>query len=429
MPNIRDILIESNPWWKKPLKLEYKERDLYRHLKKYLPLPQIIALTGLRRVGKTTILLKIVQDSISQGHDPHNLLYFSFDEFETVDIRDLLAEYERIMKKDLNSGKYLFFFDEVQKLDNWEAQIKRLYDTYKTTVKLFISGSESLFIHKKSKETLAGRLFEFVLQPLSFPEFLVFKNIHYDNINLHAKELEILFAQYVRIQGFPELINTTDKEIIKKYIKESILEKIIYRDIPGIVRIRDPAVLSSLLTIFTEEPGQLVELATLAGELHISRQTLAQYLRYLETGFLVRKLYNYSHNRRKIERKLKKYYPTVLSVDLTFKDDPRSQSKVLEWLAVNQLQAEYFWRDPYKNEVDIISIEDKKTIPYEVKQGKIETKSLLKFMDVFHIDDGWIITSLIEDKYKFEKKIIRVVPLYKLLLEKSRQEKSAGEGI
>lgn len=418
MPNIRDILIESNPWWKGPVTLEYKERDLRQHLNKYLPLPQIIALTGLRRVGKTTLLLKILQDSIAQGQDPHNLLYFSFDEFETVDIRDIIAEYERIMKKDITSGKYLFFFDEVQKLNNWEAQIKRFYDTHKTTVKLFISGSESLFIHKKSKETLAGRLFEFVLSPLSFSEFLVFKNIHYNNIDLHAKELEILFAQYVHIQGFPELINTTDKEIIKKYIKESILEKIIYRDIPRLVRMRDPAVLASLLSVFTEEPGQLVELATLASELHISRQTLAQYLRYLEAAFLVRKLYNYSHNRRKIERKLKKYYPAVLSVDLLFKDDSLSQSKVLEWLAVNQLQAEYFWRDSYKNEVDIIDVQNKKIVPYEVKQGKIETKSLLKFMDLYHIDDGCIISSSVEDRYQFEKKIINVIPLYKLLFNK-----------
>lgn len=422
MPNIRDILIESNPWWKEPVMLEYKERDLHRHLKKYLPLPQIIALTGLRRVGKTTLLLKILQDSIAQGQDPHNLLYFSFDEFETVDIRDIIAEYEHTMKKDIASGKYLFFFDEVQKLDNWEAQIKRLYDTHKTTVKLFISGSELLFIHKKSKETLAGRLFEFVLNPLTFPEFLVFKNISYDNIDLHAKELEILFAHYVRTQGFPELINTTEKEIIKKYIKESILEKIIYRDIPHLVRLRDPAILASLLTIFTEEPGQLVELATLANELQISRQTLAQYLRYLEQAFLIRKLYNYSHNRRKIERKLKKYYPTVLSVDLLFKEDSNSQSKVLEWLAVNQLQAEYFWRDSYKNEVDIIDVKEKKTVPYEVKQGKIETKSLLRFMDLYHIDDGCIITSSKEDRYQFEGKNIRSIPLYKLLLKQARKE-------
>ncbi|MCU0851595.1 MAG: ATP-binding protein [Candidatus Thermoplasmatota archaeon] len=420
MPNVHDILIESNPWWKGPVQLEYKERELHRHLKKYLPRPQIIALTGLRRVGKTTLLLKILQDSIAQGQDPRNLLYFSFDEFETIDIRDLIKEYERFMKKDLTSGKYLFFFDEVQKLNHWETQIKRLYDAHKTTVKLFISGSESLFIHKKSKETLAGRLFEFILGPLSFPEYLVFKNIRYDNIDLHTKELEILFAEYMRTQGFPELIDTTDKEIIKKYIKESILEKIIYRDIPSLVRVRNPAILASLLSILTEEPGQLVDLVTLANELHISRQTLAQYLRYLEEAFLIRKLYNYSHNRRKIERKLKKYYPTVLSVDLTFKDDPFSQSKVLEWLAVNQLQAEYFWRDSYKNEVDIIDVKNTKTVPYEVKQGKIETKGLLKFMDLYHLDEGSIITSVMEEKYQFEKKIIRVIPLYKLLLTKSK---------
>jgi predicted AAA+ superfamily ATPase len=165
-----------------------------------------------------------------------------------------------------------------------------------------------------------------------------------------------------------------------------------------------------------EEPGQLVELTTLAQDLHISRQTLSTYLRYLEESFLIRKLYNYSRSRRKVERKLKKYYPAILSVDLLFKEDAMSQSKVFEAILVNQLNAEYFWRDPYKNEVDIIRIN--KTIdPIEIKYGKIETKSLLNFMKKFHVDRGYIISSNQKETLEIDNKHISVTPAYQFLLE------------
>jgi predicted AAA+ superfamily ATPase len=85
-----------------------------------------------------------------------------------------------------------------------------------------------------------------------------------------------------------------------------------------------------------EEPGQLVELSEL-GELRVSRQTVSSYLSYLEQSFLVRKLYNYSTGRRKVERKLKRYYTTIISVDLLFNEDDLSKSRVFEWAMISQM--------------------------------------------------------------------------------------------
>ena len=172
MTQIRDVLIESNIWWKKSPTIDYKEREIYKQISKFLNLPQIIALTGLRRVGKTTIMFKIIQDYIKNKFPSENILYFSFDEFREIDIREILNEYEKIMEKNIEDEKYLVLFDEIQKLENWEEKLKRLYDTHGKKIKIIISGSESLFIRKRSKETLAGRIFEFKIEPLSFKEFL-----------------------------------------------------------------------------------------------------------------------------------------------------------------------------------------------------------------------------------------------------------------
>ena len=216
MTTIKEALEDSNPWWKKKFKLEFKEREVYKQLQKFLPLPQIIALTGLRRVGKTTLMLKIVEDEIKNGFDPKNIVYFSFDEFREVEIRKVMKEYEEMLEKDFRKGKYLLLFDEIQRLSNWEDQIKRIYDTFKN-IKIIISGSESLFIKKKSKETLAGRIFEFKVEPLSFKEFLSFKGVKFKPVGLYEKELNRLFNEFSLIQGFPELVGIKDKEIIKKY--------------------------------------------------------------------------------------------------------------------------------------------------------------------------------------------------------------------
>src|SRR3989338_11524830 len=100
---IIDALETNNKWWKSELILDFKPREVYKEIKKFLHTRQIISLTGLRRVGKTTIMLKIVQDLISKlGNE--NILYFSFDDFREVKVIDIIRSYSRLMNKDTNNG-------------------------------------------------------------------------------------------------------------------------------------------------------------------------------------------------------------------------------------------------------------------------------------------------------------------------------------
>ncbi|MBI3032327.1 ATP-binding protein [Candidatus Woesearchaeota archaeon] len=411
MPQIKEILIEANKWWKEPLQTEYKEREIYEKIKKYVPLKQIIAFTGLRRVGKTTLMLKIVEDAIKEGINPYNIVYFSCDEYHDIELRTVLKEYEGLKNKLLGNEKYIFLFDEIQKVKSWEEQIKRIYDLHSKNIKIIVSGSESLFIRRKSKESLAGRIFEFKIESLTFKEFLYFKEIKIDNDKLHEKELEMLFNEFIITQGFPEMIGIQDKEVINKYLRENIIDKTIYNDIPLLFSIKDITLVKSIVNIIMENPGQIIELNDLAKELSIARQTISLYLSYLEDSFLIRKLYNYSRNRRKIERKLKKYYPAILDSSLLFREDEYSQSKVFETIIINQLNAEFFWRDPYKNEVDAV-INVNKPLPIEIKYGKVETHGLLKFMEEFKSKEGYIISRNKQDKIQHEGKTIVIIPAF-----------------
>jgi uncharacterized protein len=411
MVSIKEALVDFNPWWKGSFSENYKEREIYKEIKKFFDKPQILAISGLRRVGKTTLMQKFIGESLKKL-ESKNIVYFSFDEFKNSSLRDILSEWQVSMQVDISKENCLVLFDEIQKLEDWENQLKTIYDLNKGKTKIIISGSESLFLRKKSRESLAGRIFDFKMNPLNFKEFLVFKNIKVSNKNLYEKELRSLFEEYKSIQGFPELMGEKNQEIITKYIQEGIIERIIFKDIPSIYRVEEPDKMKFLLNIIQEEPGQILELNKLASEIGLSRQTVSNYLSYLEDSFLIRKLYNYSKNKRKSEKKLKKYYPTIISPKILFKNERLIESKVFENLLVNLLEAEFFWRDSSHNEVDVILNKEEGIVPIEIKYGRIDPSGLIRFMQQEGISEGIILSENIENLIEIDNKRIKVIPAW-----------------
>ena len=392
--------------------MDFKPREASIKINELMRLPQIIALTGLRRTGKTTLMLNIAYERIGEGLEPTNILYFSFDELKTATVLDIVGEYEKMLNKNLREGRYLFLFDEIQKLEGWEDKVKLLYDTYKSSVKIVISGSESLFIRKRSKENLAGRAFDVHVAPLSFKEYLIFVGQDSEPYALQEGKLAGHLNEFIKTQGFPELVYERSESNIRSYV-DGIISTVLYKDIPSIFHVDKPDVLESMLRIMMNEPGQIIDFIKLAKEMKVSRHTVSEYSAYMEEAFLLRKLYNYSTNARKVERSLRKYYPTIIAPDLTFKEDNHYKSMVFEWLIVNQSNAEFFWRDQYKHEVDIVLRDG--PVPVEVKYGAADTGSIIAFLKKFKVDDGYIV-SLNDDAVKrIEERTIHAIPAAKLL--------------
>jgi len=424
--NLKKLIISYNPWWDEIFTFNYKEREIYTtEIKKQVRSSQIIALTGIRRVGKTTILYKIITDYITQKTDPKSIFYFSFDNTKNIDLMDLLEEYELITKKSIKKDKIILCFDEIQKVDDWENKLKSIYDIHKLkgNIKIYISGSESLFIKKKSKESLAGRIFDFKISQVSFKEYLDFKEIDYSNQILQESKLLKAFDDYILTQGFPELIGNKNSinpiESSKMYFT-NLLEKIIYCDITKLYNIRDIPTLESMVRIISNEPGQIIDLVGLSNELKISRQTVSNYMQYLIDSYLVKKIYNYSKNTRKSEKKLKKYYPIIISNNILFSNDTLIRSKVFETVVINQNNVDFFWRDEYKNEIDGVFV-SKTTIPIEIKYGKIDIKGIVRFLEAHKLKEGYIISYKEERTIKEKNKYtIYVVPAWKFLLNKDK---------
>lgn len=428
------LLAKQNPWWheEKEALPEFR-RDLFGKLKQYAEYRQIIAITGLRRVGKTILLKQLIQELDAPKN---NICYISFDDidFQKYETAEALINYF-LEFSDKNKRRCLFL-DEVQKLPNWDALLKVCYDTEKN-LKIFISGSSSLEL-KEHKETLAGRIFTFHLPVLSFREFIRYfgmetiilgENVQraYEMKFAAKKEkYEERFRDYLLKGAFPELLESSEEEFIKRYIKESVIEKTI-ADIARVAK-EDEKVIYELLRMLANSNAQLFEIANLANILKINRNSVSRYISLLEKSFLIKTSYNFTASVAKQVRASKKQYSAHSSIVISLLDlpftaiDTEVAGRMVEAVIANSTDNVSFWRGPQKEEVDIV-IKLPKPIPAEVKYQSVisgeDIKSLLKFCAAFKCNKGFLITKSLMEKMEAGKAEIQSMPAWFFLLYSS----------
>lgn len=399
-------LLKYNRHWEKGFTYPYpKKRAVFPTLISLLKAKQIIELTGLRRVGKSTLLFQLINHLVEKTKNPYLILYFTFDE-EKPNIESLLENYTQQSQINFKEEKIYVFLDEIQKLPDFESQLKVYYDLY-PNIKFTISGSTGLFIRKKNRESLAGRIFPYFLTPPSFLEYLYFreKEEMLQKALLFEKELEREFTGYLSGQ-FIESINIKDPGIKKEYYRE-IVKKIIYEDLPSVFKFDNPDILYRLIQYIAQKPGCLINNLHLAHELNISNKTLALYLYYLENSFLINKLYNFSRNLISSEKKLKKYYLSSPSFSSSLTDFIDTGALFENYLSSVSLP-KYFSRDPFGHEVDFIYLQgEKEILPTECKfiknVGKNDLHNLSLFMKKYSLPVGNIVYKGVQKKTLHQK--------------------------
>ncbi|MEM0117872.1 MAG: AAA family ATPase [Conexivisphaerales archaeon] len=204
-----------NEWWltgkvRKELALEYR-RAPFGSAFNLLDKRQITILTGLRQVGKTTILYQIIEELLKKVNE-RNILYYSFEE-KGERVKDVLETYERsVLRKTLyEAGKLYIFLDEVQYSPDWVGTVKRFYDLY-PNIKFYLSGSSFLLLSENALKSLAGRFFFVEVYPLTFREFLQLRGLDVKEPN---SMLEPYFSDYLAKAGFPEIAEWSDSRLVK----------------------------------------------------------------------------------------------------------------------------------------------------------------------------------------------------------------------
>lgn len=372
-------LSELNHWWvtskvRKEL-VPKTHRELFYQVKKDLKRRQIQILIGLRRTGKSTILFQLIDHLIKNKVKPFHILYCSFDEpeFQEKNIDEILREYSRLTDVDYKKEKIYLFLDEIQKSENWTSKIKLIYDNL-PNVKILISGSASLHILSEAKKNLAGRTIYYELKPLNFKEFLYFKNIKIDmnRFLLYRDILEKEFEKFF-FRHFPEIVKEKNILFVKSYIRNSIIEPIILKDLPKEFEDVDIILLEKIINIFLTNPGQYLIVDDLAKDLKRSKTTIYKALFYLEFSFLFKRVLNYRPSLRIASRKLSRIYAYHHSIAIPFNPP---EDRYVENMVMSELDAKYYWREKDK-EVDFL----KDSVAVEVKY-----KTDIKKQDIRHVN-------------------------------------------
>ncbi|MGM0367988.1 MAG: ATP-binding protein [Actinomycetota bacterium] len=408
-----------NPWWQEKRvdkTLKGRPRKIFGQIYDYLDTRQILILSGLRRVGKTTLMFQLIDKLLAKGIEPYRILYFSYDE-ESISLEEILQIYEvNILRNKLSKVKTYIFLDEIQKLENWPSKIKILYDMY-PKMKVFLSGSAAIDPMKGTRESLAGRFFDFRIEVLDFEEYLKFKGIEIDKEreDIFANEIKRHLNNYLLTGGFIEAFGL-DQTGLSKYFKESLLERVIFKDLPQTYSLSSPQLLFTILKIISNNPGLLLDYRNMATDLKIDQRTLSNYISYLEYSLLVQKVYNYSPNFITSEKKLKKIYLSNAAFTTALAPDIK-RSLLLEQYFINALKAGFFFRNPQKDEIDMVLDSGGIPVPVEVKiRNKIKTKLLkpiFKFQKKYNIDKGFIISKDIQQLYYKDGYQIESIPYWK----------------
>ncbi len=411
-------LEEFNHWWTSErvdaeLALPFK-RDVYPEIEKYMDKRFVLALVGLRRIGKTTTMYQLIKKLVEAKINKTSILFFSFDEI-TAKLSEVVGTYKEIHNKDFREEKIYIFLDEIQKCSGWENELKKYYDLY-PKLKFIISGSESLFIRKKTKETLAGRIFEFTLGPFTFREYLRFNKVEENEFKYETK-IKPLFNKFAEKGGFPETFSfETDKDF-KEYVRALVVDKIVYKDIPRLFKLEDPDFLRVLLELISTNPGMYIDYQSLSKQFEKDRRVIKDYIMYLKESFLITLLGNYRKGSMTTLRKKKRAYPADNALIYLYKPKIEEDffGRMIETLVVNKLKASTFWKNG--GEIDVVHENMPIEVKYQEKINPEDFKTIKEFMKKFNKKEGLMLTKNEEKEIRFEEGAIKLIPVWKWLLQ------------
>lgn len=383
-----------NEWWftgkvKKELAKEYR-RDIFaealRLVRKYR---QAVILTGLRRVGKSTVMYQIIDELLKMDIKPQNMVYFTMD-YERPDVVTILDTCQMITGVNWKTEEIHVFLDEIQKLRDWGEQIKMLYDAF-PNLHFVLSGSASLQLERMAMDNLAGRHFMLEVPVLSLPEYFSLKHgINVENVRLYEREISLEIDHCTR-KPFPELVSIDDQLIINEYLRESVVSRIIGLDLTAEFNDADVNLLNSMVEIFFSEPGMVLNVDSLSRTLARRKQEVERHIYMLEFSKLIRIVKNYRPSKLSESRKLRKVYPYDISLALAYRPS-LERGKVLQTLIISRLNISRYWREGDK-EVDGLIGEGRDIIPVEVKLSENfrDVGSLEYLLNKFNLKKGMLI--------------------------------------
>lgn len=376
------LFYQSNPWWEGEYVFSAILRERYlEELSRNIDNNDIVFLTGLRRVGKTTLLKGIVNILIKQkGIDPRHILYISLDLYalEHLSIQEILTEYRTLQKLSVSEKVYLFF-DEVTAKPAYHQELKNLYDM--GTVKIFASASSASLL-KDTQAYLSGRQRLVEVMPLDFDEYLLFRNIHIKKADAHL--IESYFEEYMNDGGMPEYVLTKDLSYLS-----NLVDNIVYKDIIAHHNIKDSQSVKDFFKLLMERSGKQLSLNKMANILGIGVDTARRFQSYFEETYLIYTVEKEGKLNERI-RNPKKIYAGDIGVRnlITGFRDKGAIFENLIFLKLKHRNPRYVLEDGI--EIDFIT-EDKTLI--EAKYNSVLNEKQQRLFEAYECNDRFVIDS------------------------------------
>lgn len=459
------VLAEYNPWWKPgdwdadlP---DYRRPIVAEVLSDLKDLPQIISVTGPRRVGKSTALRHVISHLIQKERiDPQRIVYFSLDDpevFTSPDAQRVVLDL--LFDAFARPGNVTYvFLDEIQRLPRWELFLKKAYDL-KRPFRFVISGSASSPIFRSSQESLLGRIKDRHLLPFSFreyceyrlrgqPEFAATLAAHRTvkaamfasdgeaavqciraldrALAPFRKEIDRAVIDYSAEGGFPEVWELPDAARKIEYLMEQQVRKVLYEDLMSVGRYRKPENVLRFFVYLLAHPGIELNATKIASEAGVQKTVIEDNLPLLEKTDLILRIQKFSHQPLRIRRGNIKTYPidmalrnAVLKTQTTLDDHMMGlyaenvvARQLMDWPERIELT---YYREKTR-EVDFVFTHGgARHLPIEVKHRKTvdQIGGLKSFMDKYKLSFGCIITR--DQTPSFENSILSLPLRYFLL--------------
>lgn len=265
----------------------------------------IKVITGVRRSGKSTLLLMFKNYLLENGVKMENIIHINFESVEHESLKDYMDLYKYV-KGTIKNEKVYLLLDEVQNVKSWEKAINSFRVDF--DIDIYITGSNAYLLSSELSTLLSGRYIEIKMYPLSFKEFLVFN--HYDETNLDEK-----FNEYLKYGGLPAitLIKGND-ELILSYLND-IYNTIVKKDIIDRNNIKDVALLENIIKYLFSNVGSPISSNKISDYLNSNKivqksnhQTIDNYLNMLEKSYIIYKADRTDVRSKSLLKTLGKYY-------------------------------------------------------------------------------------------------------------------------
>ena len=343
-------------------------------LKKIQP-NKVIILLGARRVGKTKLIEKLIEET----NEKH--LFLNGDDVET---HNLLAVQSTANFKRLLGDTEFLIIDEAQEIPNIGKKLKLMVDTI-PDLKVLVTGSSAFEINNQLGEPLVGRMKTINLYPISQIEYSKTENFLQTKNNLEER---LIFG------GYPELSKIINREDKINYLKEIVNTQLL-RDIFAFEGIKKRDKIIALLQMIAFRTGSELSLESVGRNLQISKNTVEKYLDLFSKVFIIYSVSGFSKNRDNEITKMKKWYFVDNGIrnaiinsfnSLNMREDVGKlwenylNSERIKKMSYQENHVfDYFWRTHTKQEIDRIEIKNENIQAFEYKYGKTKFKVPTEF--------------------------------------------------